>query len=63
MLDKFRHDLDRPQTYMVLRALDAYIVKMQALGESKDHAAVDRAVARVEADEAQELRKKMAQGL
>lgn len=63
MIDMFRHDLDRSQTYMVLRALDAYIVKMTAMGEDMGEPASARAVARDEAEDAKALRRKMAEGL
>lgn len=63
MIDKFRHDLDREQTYLVLRALDSHRNKMQEMGEDMSDTAANRAVCRVEANDADALRKKMAEGL
>lgn len=64
MIDMFRHDLDREQTYLVLRALDSHRRRMQDMGEDMSrNTAAERAVCRVEAEDADALRRKMAEGL
>ena len=63
MIDTFRHDLDREQTYLVLRALDSHVNQMEYMGGNLKEQEADRARARVEADDARALRVKMAQGL
>lgn len=64
MIDKFRHDLDREQTYLVLRALDSHRDAMLKIGEDLTYgSAAERAACRIEANDADALRRKMAEGL
>lgn len=65
MIDTFRQDLDREQMYLVLRALDAYIIAQRAISDDvpRNVTVDDRDTARREILNAEALRKKMARGL